>query len=203
MRCSYGSLLKSRASFDSRKKFRDFLAFSKTLAELTYKPLTKSRAFFHRTPHDTYVCCSITLQLPFMVSAISSAIWLPMTFIRKSYDKHIVRLTWTRLKYGVPFGPLAISSLAFLYKNKNASFSHENSKRFWNLLVLKNAWLEIARVRERGSEISPSPSHSRSLPLAFLFLNKRARLEIANGPNGTQYLRHTYTNLSVKRTALC
>ena len=147
----------------------------------------KSRAFFDRTPHDTYVCSSITLQLPFMVSAISSAIWLPMTFIRKSYDKHIVRLTWTRLKYGVPFEPLAISSLAFLYKNKNASFSHENSKRFWNLLVLKNAWLEIARVRGRGSEISPSPSHSRSLPLAFLFLNKRARLEIANGPNGTPY----------------
>ena len=72
-----------------------------------------------------------------------------------------------------------------------------------------NARLEIARVRGRGSEISPSLSHSRSLALAFsslaffktsifhtrlrfscenlafLFLNKRARLEIASGPNGT------------------
>ena len=37
--------------------------------------------------------------------------------------------------YGVPLGPFAISSLAFLIKNKNARFSHKNSKRVWNVLV--------------------------------------------------------------------
>ena len=48
-----------------------------------------------------------------------------------------------------------------------ARLSHENSKRVWNLDLLKNARLEIARVRGRGSEISPSLSHSRSLALAL------------------------------------
>ena len=82
-------LLKWRESFNGRKMFRDFLAFSKTLAELTGKRLTKSHAFFDWTPYDTYVCCTITLQLPFMMSAISSATWLPLTFIRKSNDKDV------------------------------------------------------------------------------------------------------------------
>ena len=46
-----------------------------------------------------------------------------------------------------------------------ARFSHENSKRVWNLDLLKTARLEIARVRGRGSEISLAPwlSHSRIL----------------------------------------
>ena len=114
--------------------------------------------------------------------------------------------------YGVPLGPLAISSLAFLFKNKNERFSHGNSKCLWNLDLLKNLRLKIARVRGQRSEISPSLSHSRSLSLAFsslaffktskfqtrlrfscenlafLFLNKKERLEIASGPNGTPYL---------------
>ena len=113
--------------------------------------------------------------------------------------------------YGVPLGPLAISSLAFLFKNKNERFSHGNSKCLWNLDLLKNLRLKIARVRGQRSEISPSLSHSRSLSLAFsslaffktskfqtrlrfscenlafLFLNKKARLEIASGPNRTPY----------------
>ena len=38
---------------------------------------------------------------------------------------------------------------------------------FENLDLLKNARLEIARVQGRGSEISPSLSHSRSLALAL------------------------------------
>ena len=99
---------------------------------------------------------------------------------------------------GVPLGPLAISSLAFLFENKNARFSHLNLKRVWNLRVLNNVRLENARERGRGSEISPSPSLSRILeprvfkcglnekPRVFIS-NKKARLEIASGPNGTPY----------------
>ena len=51
-------------------------------------------------------------------------------------------------RYGVPLGPLAISSLAFLFKNKNARISHENLKRVWNLLVIKNARLENATLSQ-------------------------------------------------------
>ena len=54
--------------------------------------------------------------------------------------------------YGVPLGPLAISCLAFSFKNKNARFSHENSKRIWNLHLFIIAWLENARVLGRGIE---------------------------------------------------
>ena len=57
---------------------------------------------------------------------------------------------------------------------KSARFSHVNSKRVWNLNLLKTARLNIARVRGWGSEIylpsslshsrtlAPSPSHSRA-----------------------------------------
>ena len=41
-------------------------------------------------------------------------------------DNYCVKLS-IQVYYGVPLGPLAISSLAFLFKNKNARFSHENS----------------------------------------------------------------------------
>ena len=59
---------------------------------------------------------------------------------------------------------------------------------------------EGARVRQRWRNLAPSPSHSRDLQprirfqtrleflcenLAFVFLNKQARLGIASGPNGT------------------
>ena len=48
--------------------------------------------------------------------------------------------------YGVPLGPLSISSLTFLFKDKNAKCSHENLKRVWNLPVLKHARLKNASV---------------------------------------------------------
>ena len=101
--------------------------------------------------------------------------------------------------HGVPLGPLAISSLAFLFKNKNARFSHENSKCVWNLDLFKIARLEIARARCEGARFLP---RCRTLAisslaffktskfqtrlrfscetLAFLFLNKKARLDIAS-----------------------
>ena len=72
----------------------------------------------------------------------------------------------------------------FLFKNRNSRFSHENLKRVWNLLVLKNAKLENTRVRGRGSEISPSLSHSRSLALALTLecilpiKNKKSKLSV-------------------------
>ena len=67
--------------------------------------------------------------------------------------------------YGVPLGPLAISRLALLFKNKNARFSHENLKPVGNLLVLKNAMLENSRLRGRGSESATAREKSRfSLP---------------------------------------
>ena len=105
--------------------------------------------------------------------------------------------------YGVPLGPFATSSLAFLFKLTNARLSHENSKPVWNLLVLKNA------IEARECESATAKEKSRSLALALSrsrasrFLKglnfrhvwsfhvkvsrKKARLEIANGPNGTPY----------------
>ena len=74
-----------------------------------------------------------------------------MYFVHIMYSLHHDYYIWHH--YGVPLGPLAISSLAFLFKNKNARFSHENPERVCNLDLLKNARLEIARVRGRGSEI--------------------------------------------------
>ena len=94
--------------------------------------------------------------------------------------------------YGVPLGPLAISRVLI-----------------WKLQTcLKFRPFRKREARDR--ELSHSLSHSRSLALAlslsrasrFLkpvnfrhlwgfhvkFLNKKARLEIASGPNGTPYL---------------
>ena len=120
-------------------------------------------------------------------------------------------LGWKHI-YGVPLGPLAISSLAFLFKNKNARFSHENPKCVWNIDLLKNAGLERARAREQDFYLAvalslPRPrtlafssltffktskfqTHLRYLceNLAFLFLKKRERLEIASGSKGTSYI---------------
>lgn len=68
VRCSYGSLLESRASFDGRRTillmFHGFLAFRKTVTELTCDRLTKSLTFFESTEHGTYVYYTIILLLP-------------------------------------------------------------------------------------------------------------------------------------------
>ena len=54
-------------------------------------------------------------------------------------------------------------------KLKLSRFWHVNSKRVWNLDLLKTENLENARVRGRGSEIylASSLSHPRSLALAL------------------------------------
>ena len=59
--------------------------------------------------------------------------------------------------YGVPLGPHAILSLAFLFK----SFHMKTSNVFQTVKL--TGLKEIARVRGRGSKISPSLSHSRFL----------------------------------------
>ena len=53
--------------------------------------------------------------------------------------------------YGFPLGPLAISSLAFLFENKNASFSLENTKN-----------LESSRARECEYSLALALSRSRA-----------------------------------------
>ena len=62
------------------------------------------------------------------------------------------------------------SSLAFLFENKNAKFSHLNLKRVWNLLVLKTRGSrsrecegEGARFLPRCRTLATSLSHSRIL----------------------------------------
>ena len=61
--------------------------------------------------------------------------------------------------YGVPLGPLAISSLAFSFKNKSRGFH----KRVCNLDILKNARLEIARVRDFSHTVALSLPRTRIL----------------------------------------
>ena len=68
MQCFYDSLLKSHALFDGRKTIlwmhvSRLLAICKTVAELTGERLAKYGTFISRTPHATYVCCTIILQL--------------------------------------------------------------------------------------------------------------------------------------------
>ena len=77
-------------------------------------------------------------------------------------------------------GPLAISCLAFIFKNKNARFSHENPKRVWNLDLFKNARLENARAKERDFYLAVALSLPRPRILAFsslAFFSRHARLE--------------------------
>ena len=70
VRCSYNSILRSRASFDGRKTIlwmhvSRLLAICKTVAELTGERLAKYGTFISRTLHATYVCCTIILQLSY------------------------------------------------------------------------------------------------------------------------------------------
>ena len=74
------------------------------------------------------------------------------------------------LDYGVPLGPLAISSLAFLFKNKDARCSHEtpNVSEINTFLKPRGSRLrecegEGARFLPRCRTLAPSPSHSRDL----------------------------------------
>ena len=101
MRCSYGSLLESRASFDGWRTillmFHGFLAFRKTVAELTCERLRKSLTFFERTEHGTYVYYTIILLLPcaFNYDFVNN---LSAINRRNEILRHkIVRFMWARL----------------------------------------------------------------------------------------------------------